>query len=360
MIWVVVAVVICGAILFFIGDKPGADESGQTDAGSGAKAPHAIALPDAVRAATAAPIVAPLPKAVRPDLPPGMYTFGFIWRWEDDAWHLDTPPECEPITRLFGVDGALWATSWKELWQHTADGWVRHDMPVRLFALHGWSADAFMIGGVRNLYRLDGESIVPETTLPESVSALWGPTPADVYAVGWSGMIMHLRDGTWAPEDSGEAARLTGVWGQAGEVVVVGEDGVVLVSSGDGEWTREVLPGDSERAFDFAGLWGDGAGTWYAITRGGYVLARRDGGWTVEHAVKQQLLGVQGCAERGEIWVSGLQGGLWRSIGDGVWVEQPSARANSLNTVHRDGDRVWVGGDWFFEIAPQSPGVEPG
>lgn len=357
MLWIAIAVGIAFVFLVFAQRGSSSAEPGELPA----QRAHSMTL-TAARSTDDEQIVAPLPKPpAKPDRPAGMYTFGFIWRWEDGAWHLDTPPDCEPITRIHGAGGALWATSWKELWQHTPKGWIRHDMPVRLFAMHGWSADAFMIAGIRNVYRLQGGRFVPETTLPESVSALWGPTPDDVFAVGWSGMIMRKRDGAWAPEASGEAARLTGVWGQSGDIIAVGADGIALRSKGDGQWDREEVPAGKEgRPLSFAGVWGDGAGTWYAITDSGEILARRDGKWAIEHRVKWQLLGIQGNAEQGEIWVSGLQGQLWRSVGDGTWTDSSGSRANSLHTVHRDGERLWVGGDWFFEIASQKPGVGPG
>jgi hypothetical protein len=292
-----------------------------------------------------------------------MYTFGFLWRWEAGAWQLETPPTCEPITRIFGVQGVLWATSWKEIWQHTPLGWVRHDAPVRLFALHGWPAGPgespqFIAGGGRALFHLQGDRITTETGLPESVSAVWGLHLDDVFAVGWNGMIMRKTNGQWAPEESGVADRLTGVWGQADEIVIVGENGIVLTSSGDGRWIQQTQ--DATRRLNFAGIWGDGAGVFYAVTDSGQILARRAGTWTIEQSVGRQLLGIQGCAERGEVWSMGLQGNLWRSVGDGRWTDCSGARTNSLHTVHREGDRLWVGGDWFFEITDQRPKIEPG
>ncbi|MGK0360933.1 MAG: hypothetical protein ACI9U2_003247 [Bradymonadia bacterium] len=359
MIWIALAVGVAVVVLFVT--QRGSQGASNVDPDSPI-GEHSMTLSVATPTGDDSGI-GPLPAPTKPKLPAGMYTFGFIWRWEDGAWHLDTPPDCEPITRIFGVDGALWATGWKELWQHTAQGWVRHDMPVRLFAMHGWSADDFLVGGIRSLYRLEDGAFVAETMLPESVSAIWGLTPDDVFAVGWSGMIMHARDGAWTREASGESERLTGVWGDADTVVAVGDAGIALHSRGDGQWARDEVPTDDDgRALSFAGVWGDGAGTWYAITGGGAILARRGGKWAVEHRVGRQLLGIQGCAKTGEVLASGLQGQLWRSLGDGTWSDLSGSRANSLNTAHRDddGERLWVGGDWFFEIASQKPGIEAG
>lgn len=296
--------------------------------------------------------LSPMPRPPqKPDVRPGMYTFGFIWRWDGAGWHLETPPDCEPITAIHGVGRALYAVGWNELWRRGPDGdWSRRRMPVRLQTLHGWSEDVFMCAGNRSVFLIrDGE---PKDigTLPEGIAALWGPSPDDVWVVGWSGMIMRWRDGAWTREDSGVDSRLTGVFGQGGEIVIVGEDEVALRSTGDGVWIRETVPARESYPHSLDALWGDGRGVFYAVTMGGAIMARRDGAWRIEAETGRQLLGVHGRGAD-DIFALGLQGQIWRSDGRGAWRDEGGARSNSLRAVFRHGDDLYVGGDWFFEVS---------
>lgn len=341
-IGLLIAAATCGLIVI-LARRPRADATPQPESPP-AQDDHTLALTrDADRLA---PI--PLPTE-KPKVPPGMYTFGFIWRWDGKAWHLETPPDCEPITGLAGFGATVWASSWKQLWRRGPDGWSMRPVPVRLQTMHGWSEDAFMTGGNRTVFRIQGDAIEAIGTLPEGISALWGPTPDDVWVVGWSGMIMRWRDGEWTRESSGVATRLTGVFGQGDTVIIVGEKAVALRSNGDGEWTPEGIPERDEYPHSLDAIWGDGRGVWYAVTSGGDILARRDGIWTVEHSTGRQLTAVNGRGAD-DVFATGLQGRIWRSRGDGRWREESGSRGATLSAVHRQGDDLFVGGDWFFEV----------
>lgn len=295
--------------------------------------------------------LAPIPRPpATPDLRPGMYTFGYIWRWDGRAWHLETPPDCEPITRIFGIGQTVWATGWNELWRRDASGWSKQYAPVRLYALHGWSEARVMCGGNRTVFAVDGDALKPIGTTPSGISALWGPSPDDVWVVGWNGMIMRWRGGAWIAEESGVEGRLTGVFGQDGEIVVVGEDAVALRSRGDGVWIREAIPEREGYPHSLSALWGDGRGVYYAVTSGGAILARRGGAWAVEATTDRQLLAIGGRGAD-DVFALGLQGHVWRSRGQGDWRDEGGAKSNSLQAVHRQGDDLFIGGDWFFEVS---------
>jgi len=293
------------------------------------------------------PVPAPPQK---PDVPPGMYTFGFVWRWDGVVWHLETPPSCEPITRLASAGETLWATGWNEVWTRRYGVWTRHAVPDRLYGLQVWSEQSVMAAGGKSIYALRDGGLVKVEHAPSGISDLWGPRPDDLWIVGWDGMILRFRDGAWFREESGVTSRICSVCGDARDVIAVGERSVVLRSSGDGHWTREeVPPAASEYGHGFDSVWADGAGAFYAVTSSGRIFARRKGRWAVEHETGRQLKAVWGSSPR-DVYVVGLQGQLFRSKGDGVWRDESGARTNTLSAIHARGGEVYVGGDWFFEV----------
>jgi hypothetical protein len=93
-----------------------------------------------------------------------------------------------------------------------------------------------------------------------SLSSVWGSSPADVYAVGASGVILHRSaTGTWMHEPSHTALPLRAVTGTGPADVYVGGPGFILHRKNDGEWRAEPC------LLDVRGLWASGPGDVYAV-----------------------------------------------------------------------------------------------
>ncbi len=81
----------------------------------------------------------------------------------------------------------------------------------------------------------------PEVKILQGV---WGSSSTDVFAVGYSGTILHYDGNTWSVQASGIAVLLSGVWGSsATDVFAVGGVLSATILHYDGtDWSAEVLP----------------------------------------------------------------------------------------------------------------------
>jgi len=88
---------------------------------------------------------------------------------------------------------------------------------------------------------------VQTSSVVKNLYGIWGSGPNDIYVVGEDGTILHSTgDGTWATQTSGVSVDLIAVWGSgSGDVYVVGgnetnpDQGVILHSTGNGTWTSQ-------------------------------------------------------------------------------------------------------------------------
>ena len=70
-----------------------------------------------------------------------------------------------------------------------------------------------------------------QNPLPQgnTLRGLWGSAGNDVFAVGYSGKIIHYNGSTWNEMSSGTSNRLYGVWGSSGsDVFAVGQGGNII------------------------------------------------------------------------------------------------------------------------------------
>ena len=111
---------------------------------------------------------------------------------------------------------------------------------VPLTAIWGSSADDVWAVGESGTIRHLGAGAVRWEIVPSPTTAhlrrLWGTGPKDIWAVGDRGTILHYDGTAWKPSLAalplGEKPKLYGVWGSsAGDVWIVG-DGIVLRSTG--------------------------------------------------------------------------------------------------------------------------------
>jgi hypothetical protein len=198
---------------------------------------------------------------------------------------------------------------------------------------------------------------IESSGITANLHGVWAQS-GDIYAVGENGVILHSTgDGRWAAQTSGTAVELDAVWGSGpGDIYVVGAAGTILHSSGDGAWaTQSGASTDNLHA-----VWGSGAGDVYAVGTAGTILHFHSS-WTTEHAgpTSLSLSGVWGSGA-GDVYAVGesLAGGgmVLHSAGDGSWAAQTVTQAlsrifgtasdvyaiDSQSIYRRQGDGSWM------------------
>jgi hypothetical protein len=165
-------------------------------------------------------------------------------------------------------------------------------------------------GSHRVIYHWDGASWTLDTHGKESLNAVWGSGPHDVWAAG-SGVLLHGDGTTWSPVTVPGTPTFVGpIWGAAANDVWLGsftiddkgvDHGELLRWDGT-SWTRVVT------SKVVSSLWGTGPNDVWALASDGYdgAILHWDGvAWT-----------------RARTRLSGLYGGLgalWGSGPDDVW-----------------------------------------
>lgn len=108
-----------------------------------------------------------------------------------------------------------------------------------------------------------------------TVNAIWGPSDADLYAVGSSGMIWHSQNNgsTWTPMQTPTSNTLRAIWGvDAATIYAVGDTGTILRFDGT-SWSQETSP----TADDLKGVTGYSVDNVTIVGSNGVVLAKTTG-----------------------------------------------------------------------------------
>lgn len=262
----------------------------------------------------------------------------------------DAPPDPPPDPPA--VDGLITVANTEPAWLG-----VWGDGPVIFLA--GGTADAGRIA------RIAGDALTYEDT-PDGPHLWWvfGTDPDHVWAVGAGGRILRRGpDASWVAEttDAPDDTVLWGVWGSSatdlwavgGTDRSAGPRGVVLRSSGDGQWTRVVdtmLPLE-DPADEFAGLnlykvWGTGPDDVHLVGEGGIALRWNGAAFArVETETREILFTVHGRAEGPILAVGGLSESVVRRFDGTAWVDDGAPAAVPLNGVFvRPDGSAWVSG----------------
>lgn len=121
--------------------------------------------------------------------------------------------------------------------------------------------------------------------------AVWGSSPCDVYAVGERGAIVHFDGAEWTATESGTRQRLWGVMGSSSKYIwAVGGGGRVLFNDGSG-WTKKEIG----TAKTLTSVWVTGDGTVYACSADGLVLKNDGWSWSV-------LCAGGSVSDHGSVW----------------------------------------------------------
>jgi hypothetical protein len=230
-----------------------------------------------------------------------------------DCWPKGTdcarPPERLTLWGIWGSGPAdVWVAGYRA---STLAGVLLH------WNGHGWSLDA-------------GVARPPMT-------AVWGSTATDVWAMGDQGTILHSDGSAWLATRSDTSATCNGIWGSGpGDVWAIEAPGSLRHWNG-ATWSTTVLASGSLRA-----LWGSGPGDVFVVGDDGIV--HWDGSaWATMTGVAHPLLGVWGSSAE-NVWAVGGAGTIMHFDGT-QWLPSPSGTPFSLVGVWGSGPTdVWAVG----------------
>lgn len=168
-----------------------------------------------------------------------------------------------------GAISAIWGSSSKdvyaagaygEVFRSKGDGkWTKlsvgNDKTI-LFAIWGTGVNnVYVAGREGKIYRTKGDGRFTAESLPEGndVTALWGSSPTDVYAV--AGTLFHSRgDGHWEAVPVAGLSGAKSLWGDSRGTLWVGASSGGLFKRTGGTWTSM----QDKKAGTFQALWGTG------------------------------------------------------------------------------------------------------
>lgn len=217
-----------------------------------------------------------------------------------------------------GTGGALLAVgsggtlaSWNTA-TRTLESGTRGATPSSVLAAWGSSADDLWLAGEKGLlWHRTPQGIAPVPSGTQvTLYGLAGTGPADVYAVGERGTVLHLDgDGSaFGILVPGVGTHLRAVFARAaGDLWLAGDQGTLLHFDG-----RTFAAADSGTTADLWGVWASGPTDAFAVGsdgQGGGVILHYDGAWsTVPNGVRS-LRAVFGTT-RDDVWFAGAGGTL--------------------------------------------------
>jgi hypothetical protein len=218
-------------------------------------------------------------------------------------------------------------------------------------ALWGASAsDVFLVRGVPasgwGIYHYDGATWTQMTApgTPRALTAIWGTSVSDIYAVGASATVLHYDGTSWQAVTTPASATVTfnGVWASAGDdVYLAGLSGNIYHYDGNA-WTNiSPAPG-----FGADAIWGSRAGDVYTVS-GSYVFRYDGATWTELAQIGGVTLDAIGGTPDGTVvavgqWSTGTAGYVYQLVGDSF--QQVPFTGGALGAVFGTDQRLYVGG----------------
>ncbi len=165
-----------------------------------------------------------------------------IWHWSVSQWvnqAIQSNATPQPVRALWADEWAVGDAGWMAYYNA---GWIwvpastNKDLLAIGFGGDGGDFNGFYLWavGVDGVtIRFDGDNLEPYPSGAGTLRAVWGLASQETWAVGDQGTVMRWDPVAlvWTPEESGTTANLTGVWGNASAMWVVGSGGTVLRKS---------------------------------------------------------------------------------------------------------------------------------
>lgn len=207
----------------------------------------------------------------------------FVLRYNASAWQ-DTPPDC---------GGTFTNSSIRGLWGNSASD--------AFFVTRGFSASSEVETRIKH-YDSNGWTLVLGWSCRcAGLYAIWTKSATEAFAVGDSGLVMHLIDGTWTKEVAPTAHALLGVWGDKNNTTTfaVGEAGTIVFYNGSA-WTAQT----SSTTANLYGVWGSNLNDVYAVGDGGTIIHYNGAVWSPQSSgTTQGLRGISGTSSSSVIAV---------------------------------------------------------
>lgn len=232
---------------------------------------------------------------------------------------------------ILRYDGAAWTSQVSPTTEQLWGVWGFGSMPAECALSHcaAASARAYAVGERGTIFRLTGADTWTTDTsgTAEALSAVWGASPRDVFAVGAAGTILHF-DSAWVTMASGTTRNLRAVWGtSSANVYAVGGGGAILHYDGT-QWAEE----SSVTSALLTGIWGAGPDEIYVSAADGSVLRGDGTTWaTVVRDTTTQLYVVWGASSR-EVYAAG-SGGVVLLWDGSAWTRVPTSTAATLRSL---------------------------
>jgi hypothetical protein len=201
-----------------------------------------------------------------------------LMRWNGSRWR-EVDIGSPTLTAIWGSGpDDIFLAGLSRVLHYNGDTWSGRLALTPLYDVWGASSDqVWAVGGragsteTAEILFYDGSRWRRQSTFDGGpLRAVWGTSPADIFAVGEGGLILHYDGESWSDMASPTSGDLTDLWGSApDDVYAVGDDGAFHYD-GSG-WSRlaGAPPGDYES------VWGSSMGPVHFGTNGRIISAHR-------------------------------------------------------------------------------------
>ena len=243
---------------------------------------------------------------------------GTIVHWDGFTWRRQASPTDDALLDLtgFGPD-RVYAVGVDAALAYDGTKWTM--MPGDLSAAELWSiwgpspAEMFAVGQNGVAIRWDGARWNRMTTPTAFVLfGLWGTASNDVFAVGIRGTVLHYDGTSWNPTPVPSQADFFAIAGTSrSNIMVVGNGGAVMSHNGV-SWTMAPQAASVE---NLRAVWFDQAGTARIAGWSGTVIERGPSGW--RNLVTAPILLASAVGGDGATYTVGAGGVVFRQRGGG-------------------------------------------
>jgi hypothetical protein len=145
----------------------------------------------------------------------------------------------------------------------------------------------------------------------DSLLAVWGSSPDEIFAVGANGTALHYQGTSWQPTSTGLTHYLRGVWGSSPDNVFAVSDS----HSGTGKiirWQGSAWTESLSASVPFKAIWGSGPDFIVAVAAGGRIYHFDGNVWTEQSSgTAEDLRGVWGSSPT-NVYAVGFDGTVLR------------------------------------------------
>jgi hypothetical protein len=158
---------------------------------------------------------------------------GTVLRFDGERWNDEDAGTVETLlsVRGYAARGAYACGTAGTVLRRTRAGWESMDVPTGAFLSDVWGTAGFVAvvgdGGTAWVRRASAWEATP-TPVDGLLLALFGRAPADLYACGRDGAIIHFDGDRWESVESPTQLTLGAVWGGLKRVTFAGHYGSIV------------------------------------------------------------------------------------------------------------------------------------